>query len=459
MWVPIRKYLSPPVFPADEQKTRIAGRLNAILLVVLLLAVIFAVPTFVINQDLNRILVELVLIGTTIGIIALMRRGYVRLASGIFLSILLIVVSIGTYMSGGLRGSILSSYFGVVLIAGLLLGNWAALGFSLASITFTGWLVYADTQHWLPPTPESTSLLSLWGEFAVVLLGMVGFLALVLTNLQRAYEQAKSKEAQMSFKLIESQQLAIWVQEASDIKSRLLARVSHELRTPLGAITGMVEMLQMDSRSPLTEDQRTLLDRIAVNAKYLETAFSELLEQSQLDRELLKMQANSFSPDGVLDRVIPSLRKLAKQKGLEFSVHVAPDLPKRLWGVSASVEQILIHLIRNAIKFTKTGSISVDLYKVDENRWALRVSDTGIGISKEHQVIIFEPFTQVDESIAREHGGVGLGLSIVKRLTAALEGVVRVESELGKGSTFTVILPYTEPTDELVPAEENGLKG
>jgi signal transduction histidine kinase len=259
--------------------------------------------------------------------------------------------------------------------------------------------------------------------------------------------------------LIESQQLAIWVQEASDIKSRLLARVSHELRTPLGAITGMVEMLQMDSRSPLTEDQRTLLDRIAVNAKYLETAFSELLEQSQLDRELLKMQANSFSPDGVLDRVIPSLRKLAKQKGLEFSVHVAPDLPKRLWGVSASVEQILIHLIRNAIKFTKTGSISVDLYKVDENRWALRVSDTGIGISKEHQVIIFEPFTQVDESIAREHGGVGLGLSIVKRLTAALEGVVRVESELGKGSTFTVILPYTEPTDELVPAEENGLKG
>ena len=94
MWVPIRKYLSPPVFPADEQKTRIAGRLNAILLVVLLLAVIFAVPTFVINQDLNRILVELVLIGTTIGIIALMRRGYVRLASGIFLSILLIIVSI-----------------------------------------------------------------------------------------------------------------------------------------------------------------------------------------------------------------------------------------------------------------------------------------------------------------------------------------------------------------------------
>jgi len=448
----IRTYLSPPIFPADEQKTRIAGRLNTILLVVLLMVVISAIPVFIIKLNIYRVLVGLFLILTTIGILVLMRRGYVRLASFIFSSILFIVISVGTYMSGGVRGSILSSYFGVVLIAGLLLGNWAALGFSLVSIAYTGWLVFADTQGILPPVPESTSLFTLWGEFSVVLLGMVGFLALVLTNLQRAYEQAKRRGAEMSYKLIESQQLAIWVQEASDIKSRLLARVSHELRTPLGAITGMVEMLQMDSHPPLTGDQKSLLERIALNSKYLETAFSELLEQSQLDRELLKMQANSFSPDGVLDRVIPNLRKLAKQKGLEFTVQVAPDLPKRLWGVSASVEQILIHLIRNAIKFTKSGSISVVMYKVDEKHWALRVADTGIGIPKEHQVSIFEPFTQVDESIAREHGGVGLGLSIVKRLTAALEGNVRVESEPGKGSTFTVTLPYTEPAGEPISA-------
>ncbi len=103
------------------------------------------------------------------------------------------------------------------------------------------------------------------------------------------------------------------------------------------------------------------------------------------------------------------------------------------------MEQILIHLIRNAIKFTEAGSISVDMYKVDEERWALRVADTGIGIPREHQVSIFEPFSQVDESIAREHSGVGLGLSIVKRLTAALGGVVRVESELGQGSTLQLL--------------------
>lgn len=448
MWARIRKILSPPVFPADDEKTRVAGMLNTILLFVLLTVVVFALPTLIITPTVSRILVELVLILATVGLLFLMRHGYVRLASVILVSILMVVVSIGTYMSGGMRGSILSAYFGIVLIAGLLLGNWVALGFGLASIAYAGWLVYADAQHILPPVPESITLLTFWGEFSAVLIGMIGLLALVMTNLQRAYEQAKRREGEMSFKLVESQQLAIWAQEASDIKSQLLARVSHELRTPLGAIVGMVEMLQMDTRSPLTEEQKSLLNRITVNSKYLEAAFSELLEQSQLDKDILIMQADSFSPDGVLDRVIPDLRKRARQKGLDFAVQIAPDLPDRLWGVSASVEQILIHLIRNAIKFTKTGSISVDLYKVDEKRWAMRVADTGIGIAREHQVAIFEPFSQVDESIAREHSGVGLGLSIVKRLTAALDGVVRVESEPGQGSAFTVTLPYVEPMTE-----------
>jgi len=448
MWARTRKILFPPVFPADEEKTRVAGMLNTILLIVLLMVVAFTIPAFIITPSLQRILVELVLILAAVGMLILMRRGYVRLTSAIFSSILLIVVSIGTYISGGLRGSILSAYFGIILITGLLLGNWTALAFGLISIAFTGWLVYADAQNLLPPVPASTSLLTFWSEFSAVLIGMIGLLALVMTNLQRAYERAKRKEAEISFKLVESQQLAIWVQEASDIKSRLLARVSHELRTPLGAITGMVEMLQMDTHNPLTDDQKSLLERIAVNSKYLETAFSELLEQSQIDKDLLVMQADSFSPDGVLDRVIPDLRKLAKQKGLEFIVQIAPDLPGRLWGISASVEQILIHMIRNAIKFTETGSISVDMYKVDDKRWALRVADTGIGIPREHQVAIFEPFSQVDESTARKYGGIGLGLSIVKRLTAAMGGVVRVESELGQGSTFTVTLPYNEPSTE-----------
>ena len=445
IWARIRKGLSPPVFPSDEEKTRLTGMLNTILWIVLVMVVIFMLPTFVIAPNLQRILVGFILVLVAAGMHVLMRRGHVHLAAIGLSSVLFVVVSAGTYLSGGFRGSLLSAYFGIVLIAGLLLGNWAALTFGLASVAFAGWLVYADAQALLPPAPATTTLHAFWGEFSAVLIGMIGLLVLVMANLQRAYERAKRKESEISFKLVESQQLAIWAQEANEFKSRLLARVSHELRTPLGAIVGMVEMLQMDNHGPLTDKQKELLERITVNSKYLETAFSELLEQSQIDKDVLNMQAASFSPAKVLERVTPDLRKLAEQKGLEFAIQVAPDLPERLWGVSISVEQILIHLIRNAIKFTETGSVLVDLYKVDEERWAMCVADTGIGIPREYQVAIFEPFRQVDESTARKYGGVGLGLSIVKRLTAALGGVVRVESEPGQGSTFIVTLPCVEP--------------
>jgi len=456
MWARIRKVLSPPVFPGDEEKTRVAGMLNITLWIVLLMVVAFMIPAFIIAPDLQRILVGFVLVLVAVGMQVLMRRGHVRLAAIALSSVLFVVISIGTYLSGGFRGSNLSAYFGIVLIAGLLLGNWTALAFGLASVAFAGWLVYTDAQGLLPPAPATATPITFWGEFSAVLVGMIGLLALVMTNLQRAYERAKRKESEMSFKLVESQQLAIWAQEASEFKSRLLARVSHELRTPLGAIVGMAEMLQMDAYGPLTDKQEELLERITVNSKYLETAFSELLEQSRIDKDVLNMQAASFSPARVLERVIPDLRKLAEQKGLEFAIQIAPDLPERLWGVSISVEQILIHLIRNAIKFTEAGSVSVDLCKVDGKRWAMRVADTGIGIPREHQVSIFEPFRQVDESTARNYGGVGLGLSIVKRLTAALGGVVRVESEPGQGSTFTVTLPYVKPTIEPGSLVEKG---
>ena len=419
--------------------------LNTILLVVLLSVVAFTIPAFISTPSLQRIMVELALILTAVVLLVILRRGLVHFTAIALPSLLLIVVSIGTYWSGGLRGSNLGAYFGIVLIAGLLLGNWAALAFGLSTIACAGWIVFVDARGMLPPTYINASLVTSWGEFAIVMFGLVGLVILEITNLRRAYERAKRIENEFSFKLVESQQLAIWAQEASDIKSRLLARVSHELRTPLGAIVGMAEMLNMDAHDSLTDNHKELLERIVVNSKYLETAFTELLEQSQIDKTLLKMQADSFSPDIVLDRVIPDLRNLAKRKGLTFTVQVAPDLPKKLWGVAASIEQILIHLVRNAVKFTQAGSISVDFYPVDENHWALRVADTGIGIPKEHQVSIFEPFNQVDESITRTYGGVGLGLSIVKRLTAALNGVVRVESELGQGSTFTITLPYVEP--------------
>ena len=448
LWARARKTLSAPVFPEDEEKTRVANLLNTILLIVLLIVVIFASLTFLLTLDFDRISIELFLVLVSLGILFLMHRGYVRLASIIFSSALFIIVSIGTFLSGGFGGTTMSAYIGIIIITGLLLGNWMALAYALTAITFTGWMVYDESLYILPIITEKTDLILLWGEFASVLIGIVGLLALVMHNLKLAYERIKRKELELAYRLVESEQLAVWVQEASDFKSHILARLSHELRTPLGVIVGMAEMLRLEAYGSMTSEQKKLLERIQINSKYLETTFSELLEQSQLDREILPMQTISFSPADILKKITPEFRQEAQEKGLLFEEQVAPELPEALWGIPTRVEQILYHLINNAIKFTETGSITVSIFKVDDNRWAMRVADTGIGIPKEHRESIFEPFRQVDESIAREYGGVGLGLSIVKRLTSSLKGTIRVESNPGEGSTFTVTLPLVEPTTE-----------
>ena len=445
MWARVRKILSPPVFPEDDEKTRVASFLNTILLIVVLIVILFASLTFIITFDFGRILIELFIVLMSLGILFLMHRGHVRLASIVFSSALLIIVSIGTYLSGGFGGTTMSAYIGIIIITGLLLGNWMALVYALLSITFIGWMVYDDSLYVLPIIAEKTDLILLWGEFSSVLLGIVGLLVLVMNNLRRALEQAKRKESELALKLVESEQLSVWAQEASDFKTHLLARVSHELRTPLGVIVGMAEMLRLEAYGTMTDEQKKLLERIQVNSKFLETTFSELLEQSQLDKEILPMQAVSFSPAAILKKITPGLCEDAKEKGLQFDQIISPELPETLWGIPSRVEQILFHLVSNAVKFTETGSVTVTLFKPDESRWSIRVTDTGIGIPKEYRESIFEPFRQVDETIAREYGGVGLGLSIVKRLTSSLKGTIRVESELGQGSTFTVTLPLVEP--------------
>lgn len=445
MWARARKILSPPVFPEDDEKSRVASFLNTILLIVVLIVVLFAGLTFIITFNFGRILIELFIILMSLGILFLMRRGHVRLASVVFSSALLIIVSIGTYLSGGFGGSTMSAYIGIIIITGLLLGNWMALAYALLSIAFIGWMVYDDSLYVLPIIAEKTDLILLWGEFSSVLLGIVGLLVLVMNNLRRALEQAKRKESELAFRLVESEQLTVWAQEASDFKTHLLARVSHELRTPLGVIVGMAEMLRLEAYGTMTDEQKKLLERIQVNSKFLETSFSELLEQSQLDKEILPMQAVSFSPAAILKKSTAGLYEDANEKDLQFEQIIAPEFPETLWGIPSRVEQILFHLVSNAVKFTETGSVTVTLFRPDESRWSIRVADTGIGIPKEYRESIFEPFRQVDETIAREYGGVGLGLSIVKRLTSSLKGTIRVESELGQGSTFTVTMPLVEP--------------
>ena len=132
---------------------------------------------------------------------------------------------------------------------------------------------------------------------------------------------------------------------------------------------------------------------------------------------------------------------LAHKKGLQLTTSLDPTLPYELRGDEHRLQQIIINLIGNAIKFTKEGSVSVNFLHPTADHWAIQVQDTGVGIPKEAQAYIFEPFRQVDSAITRDNRGIGLGLSITKQLVDLMGGQIALESEIGKGSNFTVLLP------------------
>lgn len=229
--------------------------------------------------------------------------------------------------------------------------------------------------------------------------------------------------------------------EASRLKSQLLAKVSHELRTPLGAILGYTELVQSGEFGPISEQQEKVIAKVMDSTHYLTKMVNELLDQAQLEVGKVRLNVSSFNLAELLAQVEANMSVLAQAKGLSLATSLAPELPVTLLGDQNRLQQILVNLASNAIKFTRNGGVQIRLYRPDVAHWAITVTDTGPGIPEEAQAYIFEPFQQVDGSVTREHVGTGLGLSIVKQLVNLMEGEITLESELGQGSAFTVLLP------------------
>lgn len=229
--------------------------------------------------------------------------------------------------------------------------------------------------------------------------------------------------------------------EASRLKSHLLARVSHELRTPLGGILGFAELLQMNSFGKLNPKQTEFVDEIIESSNYLAGIIDELLDQAQLDAETLILQNARLSVEPLFQKLNGRFTGLAAAKGLGFELQVAPNFPKALYADERRLEQILTNLLDNAVKFTTQGRVDLSIRLADSTHWTFAVSDTGPGILAEAQTYIFEPFRQVDDAITSRNRGTGLGLSITKQLVELMHGQIRLESEPGQGSTFTVTLP------------------
>jgi PAS domain S-box-containing protein len=237
--------------------------------------------------------------------------------------------------------------------------------------------------------------------------------------------------------------------EASQIKSQLLAKVSHELRTPLGAILGFAELLKYGTFGDLTTEQGEAAGQIIESVHFLNEMVNELLDEAQISAKRVVLKVESFSLFEVLERVQANMAVLAHRKKLEFALSTRPDMVNTIYGDEGRLQQILVNLAGNAIKFTNSGKVQIEIYRHDASHWGMMVSDTGIGIPEDALQYIFDPFRQVNSAIKHDNRGTGLGLTITKQLVELMGGKIMVESEVGRGSTFTVLLPLIENMEKM----------
>jgi signal transduction histidine kinase len=236
--------------------------------------------------------------------------------------------------------------------------------------------------------------------------------------------------------------------DASRLKSQLLSRVSHELRTPLGGILGYSELLQIRAFGDLTEKQKNAVDNIIQSTHYLTNIVNDLLDEAQIESRSISLNNEYFSPNDFIEKIRASIAVLANNKGLALKTTVSEELPSELYGDMKRLQQVAINLAGNAVKFTKSGQIHIHLNRPTPAQWSIEVMDTGSGIAPEDYKNIFEPFRQVNNSITRENRGSGLGLAITKQLIELMDGHIKLESQLGHGSTFIVLLPIKNAPGE-----------
>lgn len=274
-------------------------------------------------------------------------------------------------------------------------------------------------------------------EFRLVPKGTVelNILAEKFNDLYKSFhrELVKRKKAEETMKAARDE-----ADNANRAKSEFLANMSHEIRTPINSIIGYQYLLKNSYLSP---KQKEYVENIGLAAKNLLAIINEILDFSKIEAGRMLLEEVDFNIDDVLNELKIIVGMEAKRKGIDLRIKVDEDVPRFLKGDITRLKQVIMNLVSNGIKFTHEGYIfiGVELIEKDEEHSYIRfsVTDTGIGISEEQKKLLFQAFTQGDASTSRKYGGTGLGLAICKRIVELMKGEINVESEVGKGSTFS----------------------
>ena len=262
----------------------------------------------------------------------------------------------------------------------------------------------------------------------------------MLDQLAKTQAELRAANESRDAKLDELAKANVALFEMNQVKTKFLTTMSHELRTPLNSILGFAQII---SEAPAVEQDPKLAryaNNILSSGRMLLEMINDLLDLAKIEAGRVEARCEKVTPQDLAEVAANMVRPMLAETPLRFVVEVDDSVPIMMTDAT-KVQQILYNLLANAIKFTQEGEVRLTARPAEDGMVAFTVSDTGAGIAREQQLRIFDRFTQLDSSYTRRYRGTGLGLSIVKELTGVLGGSVSVESELGRGSAFTVLLP------------------
>ena len=275
-----------------------------------------------------------------------------------------------------------------------------------------------------------------------LLAGIGGYFRWRIKNIKAQNIKLEKTVAERTLELEEQKSRA---ERSEKYKEQFLANMSHEIRTPMNAISGMVRILLRNRHLP---EQQKFLDAIQKSSTNLLVILNDILDLSKIEAGKMEIQHIPMQLDEVLMTVVEILRFRAADKGLRLELDIDPEVQLNVYGDPYRLTQILNNLVGNAIKFTDSGAVRIQL-GIDQGQLTFRVEDSGIGIPKEKLELIFESFEQAETASTRAFGGTGLGLSISRQLVHLLGGSIAVDSSVGLGSTFSIHLPYEKVEEQI----------
>ncbi|MBF0288586.1 MAG: response regulator [SAR324 cluster bacterium] len=256
-------------------------------------------------------------------------------------------------------------------------------------------------------------------------------------SLESAYDSLKERSAEL-------ENAVLAAQRASQAKSDFLANMSHEIRTPMNSILIMAELLE---ETTLNLDQQDYVGRLKNSGKSLLKLINNILDLSKIEAGMLETNIVPFNLEGLVTETVQMMAVKAREKNIKLISYIQPEVPLSVIGEPVHLQQVLINLLGNAIKFTQSGHVRLEISSTETDEKSIRkfsfvIEDTGIGISSEQQKVIFDPFTQGESLTTRKYDGSGLGLAISKKLVEAAGGELRLKSQMGEGSIFFFELPF-----------------